>query len=126
MNMLKRGDVLLILLLAAGLAAFAIPRFMDGAAGKTAVIEVDGEPYMTVDLSDEGREIEIRTDRGYNLLRVRDGGIEMVEADCPDQLCIGFGHVHRPRETITCLPHRLFVEIIGDAGEEAELDAVVN
>ena len=94
---MKRGDVLLVLLLAAGLAFFAVPYFTGGeAAGRTAVIEVNGEPYMTVDLGDEGREIEIRSERGYNLLRIRDGGIEMLEADCPDQLCKGFGHVHRP------------------------------
>lgn len=124
--MMRRGDLLLILVLAAGLAFFAVPRFLDGGApGKTAIIEVNGEPYMTVDLHDHGREIEIRTERGYNLLRIRDGGIEMVEADCPDQLCKGFGHVHRPRETIICLPNRVFVEVTGDAGEEAELDAIV-
>lgn len=124
---IKRGDLLLVLLLAAGLAAFAVARLAggDAAAGLSAVIEVDGQPYMTVDLADEGREIEIHSERGYNLLRIRDGGIEMLEADCPDQLCKGFGHVHRPRGTIVCLPNRVFVEVIGGPGEGAEPDAIV-
>jgi hypothetical protein len=125
--MLKRGDLALMLVLAAGLAVFAALRFADaGAAARTAVIEVDGEPYMIVDLDDEGREIEIRTGRGYNRLRIADGGIEMVEADCPDQLCIGFGRIRHLHETITCLPHRVFVYITGDAGGEAGPDAVVS
>lgn len=123
---MKRGDLVLMLILAAGLAIFAVPRFTDsGSAARTAIIEVDGRPYMTVGLDEDGREIEIRTERGYNRLRVSGGGIEMVEADCPDQLCIGFGHIHRLHETITCLPHRVFVYITGDAGGGAELDAVV-
>lgn len=126
--MFKRGDVVLILLLAAGLSFFAVPYFMgkdESAEGLTAIIEVNGEPYMVVDLTDEGREIEIRTERGYNLLRVHDGGIEMLEADCPDQLCKSFGHVHRPHETIVCLPNRVFVEVAGAADGGDGIDAVV-
>lgn len=126
--MFKRGDVLLVLLIAAGLLAFAVPGMLgrDTAAGLSAAIEVDGQPYMTVDLADEGRLIEVHSERGYNLLRIRDGGIEMLEADCPDQLCKGFGHVHRPRGTIVCLPNRVFVEVIGEPGEGAEPDAIVS
>lgn len=126
---MKRGDIGIALVLIAVVAWFGISKFMgeDGAVeGTYAMIEVNGKHYDTVALTEEPRDIEIRTERGYNLLRVSREGIEMVESDCPDQLCVGFGHVHDIHDTIVCLPNRVFVEVTGDQDEGSEPDAVVS
>ncbi|MGG3283360.1 NusG domain II-containing protein [Paenibacillus solani] len=126
---MKRGDIGIALVLIVAVAWFGISKFVgdDGAAqGTYAVIEVNGKHYDTVALTEESRDIEIRTERGYNLLRVSRGGIEMIESDCPDQLCVGFGHIHEVHDTIVCLPNRVFVEVIGEQTEGSEPDAVVN
>lgn len=126
---MKRGDIALIVLLVGAVAWFAISLFTgdkSAAEGAYAKIMVDGEHYDTVRLTDEVQQLEIQTKRGLNILRVSHGGIEMIEADCPDQLCLTFGHIHRGHETIVCLPNRVFVEIIGDSEEGGGLDAIVS
>ncbi len=126
---MKRGDIALIVLLVVAVAWFTIPLFTDdktASEGAYAKIMVDGEHYDTIALTDEVQQIEIQTKRGLNILRVSHGGIEMIEADCPDQLCLTFGHIHRGNETIVCLPNRVFVEIIDDSDEGEGLDAIVS
>lgn len=127
--LMKRGDMGIALVLLVAVAWFGISKFTgdEGAAkGTYAVIEVNGKHYETVAITEESRDIEIRTERGSNLLSVSRGGIEMVESDCPDQLCIGFGHIQDAHDTIVCLPNRVFVEVIGEQTEGSGPDAVVN
>ncbi|MFD2117501.1 NusG domain II-containing protein [Paenibacillus yanchengensis] len=118
---MKRGDIIIATVLVVALAWFGISAWTgkdNNEHGSHAHIMVDGKHYETVALTDEEQDIEIRTARGYNKLRVSRGGIEMIESDCPDKLCIGFGHVHDVNDTIVCLPNRIFVEITGpDTGE---------
>lgn len=88
---LKTGDYILIstLLLVAVMiyGVDALQPFHDEMpAGEAhAQIQVDGEIYQTVKLTKETQWIEIRTNRGYDVLRVRDYGIEVVESDCPQK-----------------------------------------
>lgn len=127
---MKKGDMLIAGVLIAVIAGFSIPRFFDHSQTGSAAfaeISVNGEHYRTVSLSEANQDIEIRTKRGYNLLRLSDHGIEMIEADCPDKLCLGFGHTHDQGDTIICLPNRILVEITGDTGRGGGgLDAVVS
>ncbi len=46
----------------------------------------------------------------------------MISADCPDQICVNHGAVSKENESITCLPHKLIVEIHG--GEKTDVDVV--
>jgi len=125
---MKKGDIWIGVVLLGVLAWFIVPflaKEETSGASASAVITVNGEHYRTVELTESAHEIEIETSRGYNLLRISHNGIEMIEADCPDQLCLGFGHVHRKGGTIVCLPNRIFVEIIGADGNGDDVDAVV-
>ncbi|MNB75602.1 hypothetical protein D3C81_525170 [compost metagenome] len=126
---MKRADMLLIAVVLIAALAFLAPRYFGkdaGEAGKNLVanITVDGKHYRTVKLTKEEQTIDIRTEKGYNILKVHDYGIEMYEADCPDQVCLGFGFITRPKQTIVCLPHRVLVEIASSTGED-EIDGVV-
>ncbi|MDT3428315.1 hypothetical protein J2Z22_003907 [Paenibacillus forsythiae] len=128
---MKRADMLLISVILIAALAFLAPRYFSGndAKGKdgqelVANIAVDGKHYRTVKLTKEEQTIDIRTEHGYNILKVHDYGVEMYEADCPDQVCLGFGFITRPKQTIVCLPHRVLVEIASEAGED-EIDGFV-
>ncbi|WP_110930295.1 NusG domain II-containing protein [Paenibacillus bouchesdurhonensis] len=130
---MKRGDVLLIGLIVVIALAFLIPRwFFEDLSEKNhnnnplvANIKVDGKLVRSVELTEEEQIIEIETEDGLNILKVHDYGIEMIEADCPDQLCLTFGFVKRNGGTIVCLPHKMIVEIEGDSGEGDDVDAIV-
>jgi len=123
---MKRGDIAIVALLLVALAWFGYSALGESRSEEKAAfasIYVNGEHYDTVALLKEEYEIEIRSERGYNRLKVSDYGIEMVESDCPDHICIGFGHIHSVNEKIVCLPNRIFVEVLG-ADNEKGVDAV--
>lgn len=129
---MKRADVLLISIVLIAALAFIVPRWLSNDTDKAgpgnnlvANITVDGKLYKTVKLTKEEQTIDIRTERGYNILKVYDYGIEMYDADCPDKVCLGFGHITRPKQTIVCLPHRVLVEIAGGVSGEDGIDAYV-
>ena len=83
-------------------------------------ITVGGEEYGTYSLS-EDQTIEIND---TNVCEIKDGEVNMIQAGCPDQLCIHQGPIHIQGETIVCLPNRVVVEITGNDKDE-QLDGVV-
>lgn len=132
---MKRGDLVLISVVLAAALIFLVPRWLDGKDSEknhnnplTATITVDGQLFKTVELTEEEQIIEIKTDHGVNILKVYDYGIEMIEADCPDEVCLSFGFVDKKNQSIVCLPHKVLVEVEGTSGGESqdEVDAVVN
>lgn len=54
-------------------------------------------------------------DADYNILEIKDGKASMIEADCPDELCVRQKPVSRPGESIVCVPHKLVIQITGNA-----------
>lgn len=132
---LKKGDCVLIslaLIVAAIIyVAYALNQPADEVAqGESyAQIQLDGEIYKTVKLTKETQMIEIRTDRGYDILRVRDYGIEVVESDCPDKICFTYGLITKPNEEIICLPLHMLITIVSDGPSDPdpdELDAITS
>lgn len=129
---MKRGDKLLIaVLLLCALIFIIIKSFPSDVSEKmhnnrVAKITIDGKLFRTVELTAEAQEIEVKApDGGSNLLKVHDYGIEMIDADCPDKVCLTFGFITNPNQTIVCLPHRMLVEIEDLNDEGDEVDAVV-
>lgn len=128
---MKRGDILLIGLVVIVALAFLIPRWFEPSeknhneTPRVAKITVDGKFFKTVELTKEEQTIDVKTKFGYNNLKVHDYGIEMIDADCPDKVCLSFGFIERNGGTIVCLPHRLMVEIVGAPGEGDDIDVIV-
>ncbi|WP_232697375.1 NusG domain II-containing protein [Brevibacillus daliensis] len=130
---LKKGDFILIIILLIVATLIYVGFMINRAsidkisAGESyAHIQVDGEIYQTVKLTKETQWIEIQTSNGYDLLRVRDYGIEVVESDCPQKICFTFGHITKLSEEIICLPLRMYITIISDIPIDNELDAIVS
>jgi len=129
---MKRGDMWLFGVIAVVMSLLFIMWFQNESTAeayegnKYARITIDREHYQTVKITDNEQLIEVRSKRGYNLLQIKDGGIRMLEADCPDDLCKLMGFKDQIGETIVCLPNRVLVELVGDTGEEAMIDAVAN
>lgn len=110
---MKRKTLFWIVLFAViALAAGGYSMFA-GAEGTTASVYVDGELYGTYDLTAVviPYEVTIRTETGYNTLRISHGGIEVAEADCPGQDCVRQGRIQDSLLPIVCLPHKLVIEI---------------
>ena len=92
------------------------------AQGTQVVVTVDGQEVGRWSLADSVNEV-IKTESGKNRLVIEGGKASIVEADCPDGICVKQGKISHTGQTIVCLPHKLVIEITGKA-EENGLDAV--
>lgn len=118
---MKKNDWILVvvILVLAGIGFFIYTNLGRQSAGIVKVT-VDGELFGTYSLEKE-QEIEINN---TNYLMIKDRQVDMIGADCPDQICVEHKTISKNKETIICLPNKVIVEIIG--GEDVEIDAVAN
>lgn len=67
---------------------------------------------IRLDTVTESYTMEITaSDGGSNIVEVRPGSIGIKSADCPDRICVNQGFIHTSLLPITCLPHRLVIQI---------------
>ena len=113
---------LLTFICIAGIAAFIIMKNIT-AADPLAEIYVDGKLFRTAALS-QNCEFTISTEHGINTIKVENGEIAVVSADCPDKVCVDTGAISSGVVPIICLPHRLEIRVI--SAQESSLDAVIS
>ncbi len=123
---MKRFDIWIILffvVLAGILFGIFKMNFGKEAAQKYVEITYKGEQIQSFLLEEKkvGDRIPIETELGKNIVEIGEGSVRILEADCPDQVCVRTGWISNPGQTVVCLPHKLVVEIKG--GEESETDA---
>lgn len=78
-----------------------------------AEISIDGEIYKTVMLSKhKGSDKYIVENKyGKNIILVKEEKIAIIEADCPDKICMKPGYIYKPGQSLVCLPNRLYIKI---------------
>jgi len=118
MRFLRRNDIILTAVLATlGFGALFVPRLL--APGAMAVISVDGAVYREVPLH-AAETFTIESAYGVNIILFENGIVRMLEADCPDALCMHQDGISHAGESIICLPHHMVIRITG----ASSLDAV--
>lgn len=118
---MKKNDWILVavILILAGVGFLIYTNLGRQTAGIVKVT-VDGDLFGTYSLKKE-QEIKIND---TNRMIIKDGRADMIEADCPDQICVDHKKISKNKETIVCLPNKVIIEIVG--GENVEIDAVAN
>ena len=48
----------------------------------------------------------------------------LIEASCPDQICVRHGPTDQTADPIVCLPNKLVVRVLPPEGEADQLDGV--
>lgn len=121
---MKKADLIIvaIVLAIAGILVFFL-YFVNGESGKYVQVEVNGNVVETVSLNDDFKKT-YDFDGETNTLVIEDGKANMVEANCPDGICVSHKPIYRSGESIICLPHKLVVTVIDDSGADDEVDAV--
>lgn len=108
----------LLLVLIVGFAWHSVTK----EGGDFVKVTVNGQLYGTYSLKKD-RTVDIVTpEAGRNELKIERGRADMVDASCPDRLCVHQRAVSKAKETIVCLPNKVVVEVVG--GDGADLDAV--
>ena len=119
---LKKNDVVLIIIIVAvAVLAFLLHNVIGGKGASCVTVKVNGEIQGVYSLAEE-QEIEING--GTIILVIKNGKADMIEADCPDKLCVNQKAVSKNNENIICLPNKVIVEV--DSSENSEFDAVTN
>ncbi len=120
-----KGDLILILSVAAIAAImFFLLRFDSGDSLKGEII-VDGEVYKTVELK-EGQSERFVIDNTKSGIKceilAENGEIKFVSSQCHDKICIAAGALSHKGDTAACLPAGVLVRIV--SGEASPVDVI--
>lgn len=133
MGKLKIGDrVLIVVAVVACVAAGAwfllgkAPGATGGDASDLLVVCQTTGGFYRVDPLASDTEYTVTSDagpeQGTNTIRIADGTVDVISADCSNQICVEHDPISQPGEQIVCLPHGLVVEVVAD---EADATALV-
>lgn len=75
-------------------------------------VSVDGTVVMTLDLHQDTDQIITGYNGGTNRLVIAQDTVRILEASCPDHLCVHQGAIEKAGEPLVCLPNRVVVQII--------------
>lgn len=89
-------------------------------------VYLSSQEVLTLDLGTEkARDIPVPGSPSVVLQLDGQGGISFLHSDCPDQICVHSGRLHRPGESAACLPNRVFIRLTARPGDSAEVDFAV-
>lgn len=111
--------VISALLLLSSLSALWL--WLRPAGGSVANIYVEGKLVRSVDLASLTEEeiFTVETPSGVNTVSAGPDGIRVIDADCPDRVCVRSGLL-TSSAPIVCLPHRLVIRLSEKAPGEPD------
>ena len=122
---------IILLILAGSVTAWFLIN-NDHGQGKVAEIYQNGRLIKTIrlDTVTSPQTFTVQGDDGaYNIVEVRPGEIGIIEASCPDGLCINMGFIHSSALPVTCLPNKVVIKVTDSSGgsseSEPDIDSIV-
>lgn len=97
--------------------------FIFDKAGNLVIVKVDDEIFgqyplyqdIKVDITDKNGEVT-------NILEISDGQANMVDANCPDHICVNHKPINLDKQTIVCLPNKVVISIVSD--NKSQIDTI--
>ena len=123
MQVIRRNGIWVIIfaaLCAAGALSGLLLREKTSHGDKIAQIKQGNIVVRTLNLSTllEPYEFEVTDGNGgYNKIRAEHNRIAVVEANCPDKICVKQGTMQAGYAPIVCLPHKLSIVMVSCEGE---------
>lgn len=91
MKLIKKWDIIIICsILALAIILLGVFMLFFFESGQTVIVKIDGEEYARLPLS-ENTELLVKSERGTNLLIIKDGEAWIESASCPKQICVNHG-----------------------------------
>ncbi len=129
----KNDIILLAALLIVGIAAsFVIARPKKSAGDNASVlVMIAGREKARYPLNEDadytihadGRiEDGLGSEGDYNIIRIENNKVDMIESDCRSQICVHHKPISKQGETIICLPHRVVISI--ESGQGGGYDTI--
>ncbi|MBQ8227701.1 MAG: NusG domain II-containing protein [Clostridia bacterium] len=123
-KLFSRYDLLVLIVISALAIILLIPNLFTSDT-LTATISVDGEIVESVDLSKAAgfREIKIQSDPAVKV-RIENGRICVIEAECEDKLCVNCGWLETDGAMAVCLPAKVVVSVDGKNADTESPDVI--
>lgn len=117
-----RNDAILIAVLLLLGGALAMFLYAARQSGGYVSVQVDGETVMELPL-DEDIWIVLGEGEHTNTLVIENRRARVVEATCPDRICVNQWPVQYEGESIVCLPHKLVITVEGGLANDVDATA---
>lgn len=122
-KLFKKSDFILIIIILIICGAFLIPRIADKSDNLTAVLYIDGAVERTIELDKVSKPYEFTFGSKHSAtVRVENGRIRYLDADCPDKVCVNTGWLSHSGDTASCLPARTVIRV---QSEKSDVDIMV-
>ena len=115
----KKDILLVVIILVVAGMCFFLHEVIGGKGAGCVTVKVAGEITGVYSLAEDQ---EIPLNGGTNILKIKNGRADMIEADCPDKLCVNQKAISKNGESIICLPNKVVVTV--DSSENSAFDAV--
>ncbi|WP_315077473.1 NusG domain II-containing protein [uncultured Clostridium sp.] len=81
-----------------------------------------GKLYKKLPLNEDSGKTSLTIDNelGENVIEINNEQVKIIDADCPDKICVKAHAISKPGESLICLPHKLVVRIIGEGKQETD------
>lgn len=117
----KKDWVLILVILCVAVIAFLLHEVIGAEGAGSVTIKVNGKIEGVYSLAEDK---EIKINGGSNILVIKNQKADMIEADCPDKLCVDQKAISKNHESIICLPNKVVVEV--ESQENSQLDGITN
>lgn len=91
---------------------------------RIAYIYSDGKLIYKIDLNDVENSYTLKVEYGeecYNIIEVKNGSIGVIEASCPDKICMQSGFITNSALPVTCLPNKMIIKIEGKSEDDPDV-----
>ena len=103
-------DIILIAVILAVAVVLLIVTGSHGTEGSYVSVMLQNDEIARYSLSNDG----IYTiNGGTNTIEIKDGKVRMIEAQCPNHLCVHQGWIGLEGQSIVCLPNKVTVSVCG-------------
>jgi hypothetical protein len=93
--------------------------------GEYVQVRVSGKIVAEYPLDEELETVIKGYDNGENKLVIKSGEAYIMEANCPDKLCMNQGKINLEGQSLVCLPNKVVVEITNnDKNTDSTVESV--
>ena len=85
------------------------------------VVSQDGEEVQRYALAVDQAVTITQGEEVCNVAEIRDGVVTMIEADCPDHLCMKQRSISKNGQSIICLPNQIVLTIRSQKQDEIDV-----
>lgn len=105
-----KNDIILVSVLLGIILLATLGILIFRKSGNSVKVTVDGKVFGEYSLQKD-KTVEIKSEKGYNLLVIKDGKAYVERASCPDGICSSHKPISYGGESIICLPNKVVVEV---------------